>query len=104
MVLLTITPTMVTAIRAYQSLPKSSDAPAPSGEPSLDDPAEGQPVSHGQLFDIVKVLESSANEDDRDRYTLDHLLRGSKVYVPPPPPQPEPVSHESPSVFSDPMS
>ncbi|KAI9882885.1 MAG: hypothetical protein M1823_005371 [Watsoniomyces obsoletus] len=94
MVLLTITPAMVNAIRAYQSLPKSSSAQTishPPEEPSLDDPVEGQPISHGQLFDIITVLESSENEKHDDRYTLDYLLRGSKVYVPPPPPKPEPT-------------
>ena len=57
-------------------------------EPSLSNPQLGNPVSHGQLLDISSQLKAQGLSPR----SLDVLLRGSRVYVPPPSPKPEPVS------------
>jgi hypothetical protein len=57
-------------------------------EPTLDEAAVGNPISHGQIVDLWKKLrEAGARE-----YTLENLLRGARIYVPAPPPKPKPVS------------
>lgn len=56
-------------------------------EPSLNPPSVGKPISHQQIVDIWKKLRVNHNAG----YSLEELLRGSQVYVPPPPPKPEPV-------------
>ena len=60
-------------------------------QPSLWNPKLGNPISHGQVIDLWK--------ESKDRglhaHSLDALLRGSRVYVPPPKSKPEPVSHHS---------
>jgi hypothetical protein len=68
-------------------------------DPSLADPAVGNPVSHGQLIGLSKLLRKYADKvSEKDgegtpvAYTLDSLLRGSTFYVPPPPPKKAPVS------------
>ncbi|OIW26612.1 hypothetical protein CONLIGDRAFT_655976 [Coniochaeta ligniaria NRRL 30616] len=55
-------------------------------EPTLDNPAVGQPISHGQIVDLWRKLREAGEKD----YTLENLLRGAKVFVPPPLPKPEP--------------
>jgi len=59
-------------------------------EPSLESPVVGKPISHGQILDLWKALRGM--EDSKNKYSLEALLRGSCVYIPPPPPKPEPVS------------
>lgn len=68
-------------------------------EPPLADPVAGNPISHGQLIGIAKLLRKHADKTTaRDEggevvsYTLDSLLRGCTLYIPPPPPKKEPVS------------
>ncbi|KIE00801.1 vacuolar H+-ATPase assembly protein, partial [Metarhizium majus ARSEF 297] len=56
-------------------------------EPSLNPPSVGKPISHQQIVDIWKKLRVNHNAG----YSLEELLRGSQVYVPPPPPKPEPT-------------
>ncbi|EFZ00735.1 endoplasmic reticulum-based factor for assembly of V-ATPase [Metarhizium robertsii] len=56
-------------------------------EPSLNPPSVGKPISHQQIVDIWKKLRANHNAS----YSLEELLRGSQVYVPPPPPKPEPT-------------
>lgn len=102
MVLLTITPSIVEAL-AIQESPKSEAVEAhyddnetntPSQnekEPSLDEPKVGNPVSHGQIVNLWKNLKAQGNSS----YTLEQLLRGASIYIPPPPPKPEPVSSAS---------
>ncbi|KAF4974455.1 hypothetical protein FZEAL_8626 [Fusarium zealandicum] len=55
-------------------------------EPSLDDPQLGNPISHGQIVNLWKKLRVQGNST----YTLEQLLRGAFIYIPPPPPKPEP--------------
>ncbi|KAJ3530283.1 hypothetical protein NM208_g9398 [Fusarium decemcellulare] len=60
--------------------------PSNTQEPSLNDPELGKPISHGQIVDLWKNLRAQGNSS----YTLEQLLRGAFIYIPPPPPKPEP--------------
>lgn len=93
MVLLTMTASIVEALKqldeatAQQVLRSSrDDEDDASQEPSLEDPAVGKPITHGQILDIWK---RSINEA-KSACSLEDLLRGATIYVPPPPPKPEP--------------
>ena len=88
MVLLTTTPSILSAIEA---LPPTSrhDISLPDTL-NLEDP-----ISHDQLIKIARYFRQKPTTDssssiDRSK-TLNSLLRGTKVYVPPPPKKPEPV-------------
>lgn len=105
MVLLTMTPAIVAGLQQLQGEKKSqpeaghemqqdpaheSKSPqASADEPSLSEPAIGKPISHGQIIDIWQQLRKPG--DHSSSSSLEALLRGSQVYVPPPPPKPEPV-------------
>jgi hypothetical protein len=93
MVLLTMTPRIVTGLQSLSragNSQKTATRPQNSNghEPSLEDPAIGKPVSHSQIVDIWKALNDIGHKD----YTLEELLKGSKIYVPAPAPKSEPVS------------
>lgn len=66
---------------------KSVSGQEASEEPSLLDPRTGKPISHGQVISLWKELKAR----DVSPYSLDTLLRGARVYVPPPKPKTEPV-------------
>ena len=68
------------------SAPEEEDGLQPT-EPSLLHPAIGMPISHGQIIDLSTTLRSQGHTS----YTLEKLLLGSKVFIPPPPPEPEQV-------------
>ena len=94
MVLLTMTPAAVEALKQLSSAATEKAAthdPAAkdNDEPSLSQPEVGKPISHGQLVDLWKQLQ----ETSKSAPNLENLLRGAKVYVPPPPPKPEPVRY-----------
>ncbi|KAJ4269495.1 hypothetical protein NW762_001155 [Fusarium torreyae] len=97
MVLLTITPSVLEALTIVEPLEKPQAEPhddekkteelsQPTNEPSLDDPELGKPISHGQIVDLWKRLKTQGSSS----FTLEQLLRGASVYIPPPPPKPEP--------------
>ena len=94
MVRLTITPAI---LRALEELQHRGSVPETQGEPSLKQPAIGNPITHGQIISISKTLKeikthtTNGGEDDKVPYHLDDLLRGSRVYVEPPKPKAEPV-------------
>ncbi|OMP85050.1 hypothetical protein BK809_0000802 [Diplodia seriata] len=99
MVLLTMTPSIVAAVKHYQAVagPEQAQKLQLGGEPQLNDPEPGKPISHAQLIDISDFLKARAAQHDDDSAeaastpsALNHLLRGSRIYVPPPPPKPEP--------------
>ncbi|QPC79980.1 hypothetical protein HYE68_010732 [Fusarium pseudograminearum] len=71
----------------HDSENETQESPQPTNEPSLDDPQIGNPISHGQIVDLWKRSKAQGNAN----YTLEQLLRGASVYIPPPPPKPEPV-------------
>ncbi|KUI72449.1 hypothetical protein VM1G_07529 [Cytospora mali] len=102
MVLLTMTPSTVGAIVklneivSEEQLPKTEsegeveskdkDKADVQDEPSLDEPEVGKPISHGQIVHLWK--QSKAHH--AGSFSLETLLRGARIYVPPPPPKPEP--------------
>ncbi|KAI0148647.1 endoplasmic reticulum-based factor for assembly of V-ATPase-domain-containing protein [Xylariaceae sp. FL1272] len=93
MVLLTMTASIVEALKSSESLDLEvelqADADSAVGpdlqDPSLENPAVGNPINHGQIIDIWKSLRGKGHAD----YSLEQLLRGSTIYVPPPPPKAE---------------
>lgn len=110
MVLLTMTPSIVDALKQVEEQHKSdgehkADSQHKADELSNDagedqsndaaassstEPAVGNPISHSDVLRLYKKL--SASETLEPRYSLEQLLRGSQVYIPPPSPKPEPVS------------
>ena len=84
MVLLVITPRILSAIEAVPS-PRRKDLDLP------ESPGLNAAISHEQLIGLSRHLKSSVEDGDRVPWTLNTLLRGTKVYVPPPPKKPEPV-------------
>lgn len=100
MVRLTMTKAMVVALQLYKSESKECLIDRVADEPSLDEPAVGNPISHGQVIQLSNYFRhrsksqestSTGSRDDAIAFDLDNLLRGSKVYVEPPKPKPEPV-------------
>ncbi|KAJ8063924.1 hypothetical protein OCU04_007774 [Sclerotinia nivalis] len=59
-----------------------------SQEPLLANPKIGNPISHGQIIDLWRDIKKK----NISPLTLELLLRGSRVYVPPPVPKAEPTS------------
>ncbi|KAL5601403.1 hypothetical protein BROUX41_002610 [Berkeleyomyces rouxiae] len=92
MVLLTITPTIADALKRLPPQ-REPDEPAASEKaqeatplPDVTCPAEGSPIAHQQILDLWhRAARSGMGE-----LTLQRLLQGTRVYVPPPPPKPEP--------------
>ncbi|KAJ0165591.1 hypothetical protein CTA2_10690 [Colletotrichum tanaceti] len=64
----------------------TSAATSETEEPSLEKPTVGNPITHRQILDLSKKLRS----EGVDGFSLEGLLRGATVYIPPPPPKPEP--------------
>ncbi|KAF6839828.1 vacuolar h+-atpase assembly protein [Colletotrichum musicola] len=70
-----------------EKMTKSKESTAESSsEPSLDDPAVGKPISHGQILELWRKLQ----RDGVAGFPLEGLLQSAQVYNPPPPPKPEP--------------
>lgn len=68
-------------------------------EPTLENPKVGNPISHGQVIDLSRQLKA----EKISSYTLEGLLKGARVYIPPPPQKKEPVTthyHENRQVTS----
>ena len=105
MVYLTMTPVILQALDILSAHGQAQITADNATEPSLDQPVEGNPISHGQLIEISNKLKQIREEaeyreahDDSVICHLDDLLRGSRIYVEPPKPKVEPVSmlpHES---------
>ncbi|KAK1994898.1 hypothetical protein LX36DRAFT_660139 [Colletotrichum falcatum] len=66
--------------------PATSVPTANAKDPTLQRPAVGNPVTHGQVLDLWRDLKS----EGIDGFSLEGLLRGACVYIPAPPPKPEP--------------
>jgi hypothetical protein len=107
MVLLTMTHSIVEAIKILDEKNEPGDPQENKGsteeisneDPALQDPAVGNPISHGQIIGVWNRCKARGNAI----YTLEKLLLGAKVHVPPPPPKPEPVCHTR-ALFSFPRS
>lgn len=97
MVRLTITPAILRALEELQDRGQVPESLGEASEPSLDQPAAGNPITHGQIIAISKTLRETERNATNFKlktqvsYHLDDLLRGSKVYVEPPKPKAEPV-------------
>ncbi|ROT42014.1 hypothetical protein SODALDRAFT_5245 [Sodiomyces alkalinus F11] len=94
MVRLTITPSIVEGLKKLRQNNTRDDCEpstdiqpnAPDSEPSLLNPKVGKPITHGQIIHLWQQLRAAEEKD----FSLETLLRGSQVYMPPPPPKPEP--------------
>ncbi|TVY37169.1 hypothetical protein LOCC1_G008038 [Lachnellula occidentalis] len=64
------------------------DEKAESTEPSLENPRVGNPISHGQVIDLSRQLKTQGFSP----CSLEILLKGARVYIPPPPAKKEPTS------------
>lgn len=88
-------------VEGLSKVPKPACADSPEQDsnvltlPSLDSPEVGKPIAHSQIIDLWKTSKSSSALEAP--LSLEQLLRGSHVYVPPPPPKPEPVCDILPS-------
>ncbi|KAI6780233.1 uncharacterized protein J7T54_003012 [Emericellopsis cladophorae] len=71
---------------ATVSDPEPATATSHPTAPSLEKPTVGSPISHSQILDIYNALKQKGHGT-----SLESLLVGAKVYVPPPPPKPEPT-------------
>ena len=91
MVLFTITPAIMAAVKVCNELKLAFYEVDGTEEPSLDDPAVGKPISHTQLIAISKTLQKHEELEHRVSCHLDELLRGSRIYYEPPKPKAEPV-------------
>lgn len=97
MVCLTTTPAILRALEELQDRGQVVETLDGASEPSLDKPAQGKPITHGQIIAISKTLNETKIDATNGKlhnqvsYHLDDLLRGSKVYVEPPKPKAEPV-------------
>jgi TMEM199 family protein len=84
MVFLVTTPTILTALQALP--PSSREKLGLQQEKTI-----GSPISHEQLIALGKALKELQNGQIGNAHSLDSLLRGTQVYIPPAPPKPEPV-------------
>lgn len=104
MVLLTMTPSMVEGLKRLQGDATSTENPKSAiavveGEPVLSSPNVTKPISHAQILRLSTALKAlSEPETHATTTTLEALLVGARVYVPPPPPKPEPVCPSCPSL------
>lgn len=98
MVLLITTPNIVAALHAL----------SPSAREQLNlaqtPPEVGAPISHDEVISLARAFTNPQQQEEKNhqgggngdrgggkRYTLNELLRGSGVYMPPPAPKAEPV-------------
>ncbi|KAE8144041.1 endoplasmic reticulum-based factor for assembly of V-ATPase-domain-containing protein [Aspergillus pseudotamarii] len=73
-------------LSALEAIPTSDrkDLDLPSN-PSLD-----SPITHDQLIRLSRYFRAENATSNAETRSLNSLLHGTKVYVPPPPPKPEP--------------
>lgn len=91
MVLLTLTPNLVSAINLFNGL----DSTLPEERIALDDLSS---VEHRTVHRVSQALLASAgqtNDEERRKFRLSSLLKGCDIYVPPKPPRPETVYFRS---------
>lgn len=97
MVLLTMTTSIVEAIETLDKKTvvdvhrREDTKPESDSEPALQNAAIGNPITHDRILDIWQQLRGGEGTD----FTLEKLLRGATVYIPPPPPKPEPVRNST---------
>jgi len=86
-----MTTAIVAAVEEYNEKNKNEEDKTKVAEPftNLLDPEIGKPISHEEVLAIAKCLKT--HKEEATKYRLDHLLRGSGVYIPPPKPKAEKV-------------
>lgn len=87
MVLLTLTPNLVSAINLFNGL----DSTLPEERIALDNLSS---VEHHAIHRVSKALltcPAQTNEEERRKFRLSSLLKGCDVYILPKPPKPETV-------------
>lgn len=92
MVLLTITPAILQALRHASGLSSLESAKfLRDHEATLPKATLGDPISHVQLIDLANVLKQD-QQHHQHQYctTLASLLCAATLYIPPPPPKPTP--------------
>ena len=98
MVYLTMTPAIVRGLQQLQVSDQASQNNSVAAEPSLLNPTEGNPISHGQIIAISNALRRfNINQRSLDvghtaSHHLNNLLLGARVYVEPPKAKNEPVA------------
>ncbi|KAL5343413.1 endoplasmic reticulum-based factor for assembly of V-ATPase-domain-containing protein [Aspergillus crustosus] len=83
MVRLVTTPPILSALEAI----------SPSSREDLKLPdtlALGDPISHDDIIRISHYYRDTHDHTSDRQWTLDSLIRGTKLYIPPPPPKPTP--------------
>ncbi|KAM0249530.1 hypothetical protein ACHAQJ_008997 [Trichoderma viride] len=91
-----MTPSIVDALKQVDEHRKADEPSDNASQDQIKDaaassstePAIGNPISHDDIISLYKRL--SAIESLALKYSLEQLLQGSQVYIPPPPPKPEP--------------
>jgi TMEM199 family protein len=95
MVLLSVTPLSLDAIKKYCDLSPNLKEDEKEWLEKLSGLAPGDPIDHNDLIKISHFLVDIEKEADNDalvkRWRMEKLLKGAVVYRPPPPPKPEPV-------------
>ncbi|KAK4198836.1 endoplasmic reticulum-based factor for assembly of V-ATPase-domain-containing protein [Triangularia verruculosa] len=88
MVLLTMTPSIVEALQLWDGLgcPSKDKLQAAEADLTLEDAAVGKPILHSQIIELWSILRDAGHKG----HSLENMLKGAWVYVPPPPPKPEP--------------
>lgn len=99
MVLLTMTLSIVEALHTREQLISTEKSPV-EGEPSLKEPAVGKPIAHNQILELW----TSLKDHDVSKYSLEFMLKGARVYIPPPPPKPEPGRLSTPALLCFPWA
>ncbi|CAK7264929.1 hypothetical protein SEPCBS57363_001331 [Sporothrix epigloea] len=85
-----MTPAMVDGLRRLPASATSTVAVV-DGEPDLTFPDIAKPISHAQVIQLSKALKALTVSDAPGDAppTLEALLVGTRVFLPPPPPKPE---------------
>ena len=87
MVRLTVTQGVLEAIEDCKKWPGRLDGISLPSEPSLRDAKLGDPIAHGQIIGLSKCFNDQfghrQNKDPKN-YSLDALLKGSRIYFEPP--------------------
>ncbi len=110
MVLLTMTPAMANGLKRLKtstapatgsdSEASTSEVSVTEGEADLSAPDVAKPISHEHVLQLWKDLKALPDtESQNSAPTLEALLIGASVYVPPPPPKPEPVRSPYPHLL-----
>ncbi|KAK3904642.1 endoplasmic reticulum-based factor for assembly of V-ATPase-domain-containing protein [Staphylotrichum tortipilum] len=81
-----MTPSIVDGLRTLNQAGAAVCRSQAADEPELAHAAVGRAVSHGQVVHLWKSLAAAGHGE----YTLETLLKGSSIYVPPPAAKPEP--------------